>query len=225
VNDRIRVAVVDDQPLLVSAFVALISHQPDLEVVGTGADGHDAIELCERQLPDVLLMDLRMPGLDGIEATKAITKAGSRPYVLVLTTFDVDDLVLGAVAAGARGYLLKDTEPATLLDGIRAVHRGDAVIDPHVAPHLLAAFRTVPNQPDSGVTPRELEVLRLIASGLTNAEIAAELVVAETTVKTHVGNLLLKLDARDRVALVVLAHAGGLVPSTSRIPRERLSRA
>jgi DNA-binding NarL/FixJ family response regulator len=211
----IRVAVVDDQPLLVSAFVALIDAQDDLTVVGTAGDGEQAVSLAASSLVDVMLMDLRMPVLDGVSATRAICSASDRPRILVLTTFNIDELVLGAVAAGARGFLLKDADPDDVLDGIRALHRGEAVISPDVTGHLVTALRDAPApNPFGGIlTAREREVLLLIAHGLTNREIAERLVIAETTVKTHVGNLLAKLDARDRVALVVLAHSTGIVPS------------
>lgn len=208
----ITVAVADDQPLLVSAFVALVEAQPDMTVVGRARDGAEAVEVARRERPDVMLMDLRMPGMGGVEATRRIVQAGARPHILVLTTFNMEDLVRDALAAGARGFLLKDAEPELVLDGIRQVHSGRAVLDPAVADHVVAALRAIPCHAavDERLTPRETDVLRLIAKGHTNAEIAAALVVAETTVKTHVGNLLMKLEARDRVALVVQAHAMGL---------------
>lgn len=210
--NRITVAVADDQPLLVSAFVALVDAQPDMVVVGRARDGAEAVEVARREQPDVMLMDLRMPVLDGVEATRQIVRAGVRPHILVLTTFNMEDLVREALTAGARGFLLKDAEPELVLDGIRRLHDGRAVLDPAVAHHVVAAVRSTASRAsvDERLTPRETEVLRLIAKGLTNAEIAAELVVAETTVKTHVGNLLMKLQARDRVALVVQAFAMGL---------------
>lgn len=237
-DGAIRVAVVDDQPLLVSAFAALIDHEPDMHVVGTGVDGDEAVALAEQGGIDVLIMDIRMPRLDGVEATRRITARADRPRVLVLTTFNVDHLVLGAVRAGARGFLLKDSDPVEVVGAIRAVHRGEAVIASQAAPALLAAVQhteLTPVDDDGehgacggldangvsdelsivGLTARETEVLRLIAVGRTNAEIADELFIAPTTVKSHVGNLLLKLDARDRVALVVLAHSVGLVGSGS----------
>lgn len=211
-SEPLRVLVVDDQPLLVSAFVALIDNQPDLQVVGTAADGREAIAGCAELEPDVVLMDIRMPVLDGVEATRQILAKPTRTRILVLTTFNVDELVTGALAAGARGFLLKDADPEAVLDGIRAVHRGEAVLDPGVAGHVVAALQTTARHSPLAekLTARETEVLTLIARGFTNAEIATELVVAETTVKTHVGNLLLKLAARDRVALVVLAYSMGL---------------
>lgn len=222
----ITVGVVDDQPLLVSAFVALIDNQPDLHVVGTAADGEQAVTLAARVRPDVLLMDLRMPVLDGVEATRRIARAAPRPRILVLTTFNVDELVTGAIGAGARGFLLKDADPGVVLDGIRAVHRGEAVLDPAVTGHVVAALQQAPPPAAAELagrlTARETEVLALVARGASNAEIAAELFIAETTVKTHIGNLLLKLAARDRVALVVLAHTMGLArPGTlPSLPRD-----
>lgn len=210
----IRVAVVDDQPLLVQAFEALINNQPDLTVVATASDGQAAVEVASASAIDVMLMDIRMPVLDGVEATRRLTEAGPRPHVLVLTTFNVDDLVIGAVAAGARGFLLKDSEPETVLDAIRSIHRGQAIIDPNSAPYLLHKISTDsdsgPAHMPAGLTEREIDTWRLVAKGLSNAEVAAELFVAETTVKTHVSSLLLKLAARDRIALVILAHSLGL---------------
>lgn len=216
--ELIRVVVVDDQPLLVSAFTALVGNQPDMEVVGSAGNGDEAVEVVTSTATDVVLMDIRMPVLDGIGATERLAAADTPgpSKVLVLTTFNIDELVLGAVAAGARGFLLKDAEPAAMLDAIRAVHRGEAVVDPASAPYLLEALqqRAAADTGTDGIaarlTRRELDVLTLIARGLTNSEIATELFIAETTVKTHVGNLLLKLDARDRVALVVLAHSAAL---------------
>lgn len=209
---EITVVVADDQPLLVSAFVALIDAQPDLRVVGTAADGGQAVTVAEQQRPDIIIMDLRMPVLDGVEATRRITHSGGRTRVLALTTFNIDELVTGAIAAGARGFLLKDAEPDALLDGIRLVHRGEAVLAPQVTHHVVAALqRTALESPlAEQLTPRELDVLTQVAQGLTNAEIATALSVAETTVKTHIGNLFVKLGARDRVALVVLAYSMGI---------------
>ncbi|MGJ3507454.1 response regulator [Enemella sp. A6] len=244
---QVRVGIVDDQSLLVSAFAALVNNQPDLTVVGTGSDGLEAIDLCDRHEVDVLLMDIRMPRLDGVAATRRIVADRDRPRVLILTTFNVDELVLSAIGAGARGFLLKDADPDQVLDAIRAVHRGEAVIASQAAPALLDALRTgreLPSDearpdeagPDDGrpteaasepgpelpaeLTARELEVLTLIGRGRSNTEIAEDLFIAETTVKTHVGNLLMKLQARDRVALVVLAHSVGLVggPAQRSVP-------
>jgi DNA-binding NarL/FixJ family response regulator len=211
----IRVAVVDDQPLLVSSFAAYLERQPDMTVVGTATDGARALELCRRTEVDVVVMDLRMPVLDGVEATRALTDRGDRPRVLVLTTFDVDEFVVAAARAGARGHLLKDAEPTALLSAVRAVHDGRAVLGGAEPSELLRAHlgsdRAGASRPGAEVlaqlSGRETEVLAEIASGATNAEIADRLRIAETTVKTHVGNLLAKLGCRDRVALVVLAHA------------------
>lgn len=214
----IRVGVVDDQPLLVAAFQSLVDARPDLTVTGVGANGQDAITLAQAGDVDVLLLDIRMPGLDGVTATRQITALSAPPRVLILTTFNVDDLVVSALAAGARGFLLKDADPSTLLDAIRRVHRGEGVIDPQAVPHVLQAFDhpehplgppvRVPGAED--LTAREREVLDLVSRGATNQEIAASLFIGETTVKTHVGNLLMKLQARDRVALVLLGLTLGL---------------
>ena len=210
----IRVAVVDDQPLMVSAFAALIRAQPDMLVVGTGANGQEALRLCEHTAVDVLVMDVRMPVMDGIEATRLLVERAGTPNILILTTFNTDQLVLDAVAAGACGFLLKDAEPDIVLSGIRAIHRGEAVVSPQAAPALLDALRhertNARGTAIDALTNREIEVLRLVGQGLTNAEIAAHLVIAQTTVKTHVGSLLAKLGARDRVALAILAHTVGL---------------
>lgn len=221
----ISVAVVDDQPLVASAFETLLADEPDLRVLPGGRTGRDAVRLCRREPVDVLLLDIRMPDMDGVTATREITRAGPRPRVIVLTTFNVDSYVVDAVAAGAAGFLLKDCEPYELVDAIRAVHDGAAVISPTATTHLFDAYRRgrlgsehhSPRQ-DTGthralarLSPRELDVLGLISVGHTNTEIADRLHIAETTVKTHVRNLLTKLGCRDRVALVVLAHAAGLV--------------
>lgn len=211
----IRVVVVDDQALLASSFAAYLERQPDMTVVGTAGDGAQAVELCRRTSVDVVLMDLRMPVLDGVEATRALSARGDRPRVLVLTTFDVDEFVVAAARAGARGYLLKDAEPVELLSAVRAVHDGRAVLGGSEPSELLRAhlesaqaFASRPGrQILAQLSRRESEVLAEIASGATNGEIADRLHIGESTVKTHVGNLLSKLDCRDRVALVVLAHA------------------
>lgn len=212
----IRVAVVDDQPLLVSAFAAFLQRQSDMTVVGTAGDGAQALALCRGRDVDVVLMDLRMPVLDGVDATRALTEHGERPRVIVLTTFDVDDFVMAAAKAGARGYLLKDAEPSELLRAIRSVHAGRAVLggsDPgdRLRAHLESGRdrATTRHETLDRLSEREVEVLGEVATGATNPEIARRLQIAESTVKTHVGNLLTKLDCRDRVALVVLAHAVG----------------
>lgn len=228
----IRVAVVDDQALVRGGFAMLINSQPDMEVVGEAADGLEAIELLGRTEADVVLMDVRMPRLDGVEATRRIVRGGaagdagpagdpgaaprSAPRVVVLTTFDLDEYAFTALQAGASGFLLKDALPEDLLRGIRAVHAGDAVVAPSTTKRLIARYvkRGPAVAPTAGVeslTDREHEVWLAIARGLTNGEIADALVVSEATVKTHVGNILAKTGMRDRVALVVLAYECGAV--------------
>jgi DNA-binding NarL/FixJ family response regulator len=215
----IRVAVVDDQALVRAGFAVLIDSAPDLEVVGQAADGAKAVELARAQRPDVMLMDVRMPVLDGVEATRQIVARGGEPAirVLMLTTFDLDEYVFGALKAGASGFLLKDTPPADLLAGIRIVAAGEALLSPSVTRHLIEEYV---RRPDStrvgghtldGLTDRELEVLTLVARGLSNAEIAERLFVSPATAKTHVARLLMKLDARDRAQLIVVAYESGLV--------------
>lgn len=194
---------------------------PDLEVVGEGENGAEAVELVRELEPDVVLMDIRMPVMDGLEATSAIAGLGVRTRVLVLTTFDLDDYVFGALRAGASGFLLKDTPPAQLLDGIRVVSRGESLLAPSVTRQLIAEFvRRQPSpgaaRPDAtrsmdGLTEREKEVLVLVARGLSNQEIGQQLFVTPATAKTHVSRLLMKLGARDRTQLVVMAYESGLV--------------
>jgi DNA-binding NarL/FixJ family response regulator len=218
----IRVLLVDDHALVRTGFRMVLDSEPDLEVVGEAADGHQAIDSAARLKPDVVLMDVRMPGLDGIAATRAIVAAGgdggsSGPKVLILTTFDLDEYVFDSLTAGASGFLLKDVPPEQLTAGIRAVAAGDALLAPAVTRRLIDEFvqagrrrTTSPPAALGELTPRELEVLGLVARGLSNAEIAAALVVEETTVKTHVSRLLAKLGLRDRVQAVVLAYESGL---------------
>jgi DNA-binding NarL/FixJ family response regulator len=214
---RIRVVVVDDQVLVRTGFAMLINSQPDLEVVGEAGDGVEAIDLLARTGADVVLMDVRMPRLDGVEATRRIVAENpDGPKVVVLTTFDLDEYAFVALQAGASGFLLKDALPEDLLRAIRAVHAGDAVVAPSTTKRLIARYvkRGVPSRPNAGVealTEREREVWLAIAGGLTNGEIAETLVVSEATVKTHVGNILAKTGVRDRVALVVLAYECGAV--------------
>ena len=215
----IRVLVADDQTLVRAGFRVLVESAPDLEVVGEAGDGVEAVELARRELPDVVLMDIRMPVMDGLEATRrtvALDRAeGIR--VLVLTTFDLDEYVYEALRAGASGFLLKDTPPADLLAAIRVVAAGDALLAPSVTRRLIAEFARRPEP--SAVTPadlaaltdREREVLALVARGLSNAEIAELLVVSGATAKTHVSRVLAKLGARDRAQLVMLAYETGLV--------------
>ena len=214
----IRVLVCDDQVLVRTGLVAIIDAQPDLEVVGECADGRAAVDLAGELDPDVVVMDVRMPVLDGIEATRLLAGADvERPAkVLVVTTFNLDEYVYEALRAGASGFLLKETPPAQLLAGIRTVASGAALIDPEVTRELIGKFatRVRPARVDPGdlpLTPRELEVLHLVADGLSNAEIAAKLVLSPETVKTFVSRILTKLNLRDRVQLVVYAYRHGLV--------------
>ena len=223
--DPIRVLLVDDQQLVRGGFRMLINSQPDLEVVAEAGNGSEALAALAAVRADVVLMDVRMPGMDGIEATEKLLGAGSvrneDVKVVVLTTFDLDEYALSAIQAGASGFLLKDAPPEELLEAIRTVHRGDAVIAPsttrrlldHVAPMLRTAG--TPGSPHAAavatLTPREHEVFTLIAQGLSNPEIAAKLFLSEATVKTHVGHILAKLDARDRVQAVVIAYETGVV--------------
>jgi DNA-binding NarL/FixJ family response regulator len=212
----VRVLIADDQSLVRAGFRLVLENHPDLEVVGEASNGHEAVHSAARLKPDVVLMDIRMPELDGIAATRRIT--GSQPArVLVLTTYDLDEYVYDALQAGASGFLLKDTPPDQLADGIRAVAAGDALLAPTVTRRLIEEFarigpaqRARPSGLDE-LTPRELEVLRLLARGLSNAEIAAQLVLGETTIKTHVAHVLGKLELRDRVQAVVLAYESGLI--------------
>lgn len=212
-NAAIRVLLADDQPLVRTGFRMILDTEPDIQVVGEAADGAAAVRECHRLLPDVVVMDIRMPVQDGISATAQI---GPAARVVVLTTFHLDEYVVGALRAGASAFLLKDVEAAKLAEAIRVVHSGAAIVDPLVTRRLLDRFARLPSPASAsapsldGLTARENEVLRYVARGLSNAEIAAELVVTETTVKTHVHHLLTKLNARDRVQLVILAYDAGL---------------
>jgi DNA-binding NarL/FixJ family response regulator len=212
--------LVDDQELVRSGFRMILEARDEFDVIGEAADGRAAVELAALTSPDVILMDVRMPGMDGVEATRRILAAGSRARVLILTTFDLDEDVFPAIRAGASGFLLKDVRPAELVEAIRVVAAGEALLAPSVTRRLLERFaRDVPEErtPPSleVLTERELEILRLVAQGLSNAEIAAELVVGETTVKTHVSSILRKLRLRDRVQAVVAAYDAGLVRPAS----------
>ncbi|CCQ16455.1 putative NarL family two-component response regulator [Rhodococcus sp. AW25M09] len=212
----ITVVVVDDQELMRMGLNMVLEAQDDIEVVGEASDGAGAIEAVARLAPDVVLMDVRMPGVDGVTATRTITESGSDARVLVMTTFDLDEHVLGALRAGASGFLLKDTPPEDLVSAIRSVAAGDAVVSPKVTKRLLSRFvaHTV-STTDASVldtlTGREREVLMHLATGMSNAEIASVLHLSEATVKTHVGRILTKLNVRDRVQAVVLAYETGLV--------------
>ena len=214
------VLVVDDQPLQRMGFRLLLDANRDTSVVGEADHGAEAVRLAADLNPDVVLMDIRMPGMDGIEATRRIVASGNRSKVLVLTTFDVDEYVYGALRAGASGFLLKDARPEELLAGIRAVAAGDAVAAPSLTRRLLAAYvergpeglgRASAGARIAGLSDREHEVLAAVARGLTNSEIAADLVLSESTVKTHIGHILAKLGARDRVHAVIMAYEAGIV--------------
>jgi DNA-binding NarL/FixJ family response regulator len=213
----IRVLVADDQALVRGGFRSILETQPDIEVVGEAENGQEAVEQCATAVPDVVLMDIRMPRLDGLAATAAIVRTPSPPKVLILTTFDLDDYVYRALKAGASGFLLKSAPPRELAAAIRTVACGDALLSPSITRRLIEDYVTRPRQPVSpGVEfdrlpPREEEVLKLIARGLSNAEIAARLYLSEPTVKTHVTRMLAKLGVRDRVQAVVLAYESGLV--------------
>jgi DNA-binding NarL/FixJ family response regulator len=214
----IRVLVADDQAAVRGGFVALIDAQQDMQVVGEATNGREAVDLARRVLPHVVLMDIRMPVLDGLEATRVICADGdlARTRVLVLTTFDLDEYVYSALRAGASGFLLKETRPRELVHAIEVVAAGEALIAPSVTRRLIAEFaaRRDPAQPPAALaalTDREREILRLVAQGLSNAEIAGRLVISPLTAKTHVSNVLRKLDCRDRAGLVALAYESGLV--------------
>ena len=213
----IRVLIADDQALVRGGFHSMLAGQEDIDVVGEAGDGAEAVAMTEQLRPDVVLMDIRMPGVDGIEATRRIAARGIRTRVLVLTTFDIDDYVYEAMKAGASGFLLKTAPPRQLADAVRTVAAGDALLAPTITRRLVEQFVRRP-PPGAAVPPgleelteRELDVLRLLARAQSNAEIAAELVVSEATVKSHVNRILGKLDLRDRAQAIVLAYESGLV--------------
>lgn len=222
----IRTLVVDDQALVRGGLCAMLEAQDDIEVVGEAADGREAVEQAALRRPDVVLMDIRMPRMDGIEATRRIGALGDRaPRVLILTTFDVDEYVYEAMRAGAGGFLLKDSSPARLADGIRTVAGGEALLGPTVTRRLVEHFVRRPAPTENAhpafeeLTPRELDILRHLAKGLSNGEIASTLFLSEATVKTHVTRILTKLGLRGRVQAVVLAYETGLVePGAGRGP-------
>jgi DNA-binding NarL/FixJ family response regulator len=210
----IRVVLADDQPLVRTGLRMILNTETDIEVVGEAADGAEAIDRCAELHPDVVLMDVRMPGTDGIEATRSVTAVDDPPRVLVLTTFDLDEVVYDALRAGASGFLLKDAPEERLVAAIRVVADGGSLFAPSVTRRLIEEFSRRGVRPVidlQGLTEREHEVLRLVARGLSNAEIGTELYVTENTVKTHVARLLMKLGVRDRVQAVVLAYESGLV--------------
>lgn len=215
----IKVMLVDDQVLLRTGFRMVLAAQPDMEVVAEAGDGVEALEVLRSTSVDVVLMDVRMPKLDGVETTRRICAETDPPKVLILTTFDLDEYAFSGLRAGASGFMLKDVPPGELLTAIRAVHSGDAVVAPSTTRRLLDRFASMlpsgPDQPQhkrlQRLTEREREVMVLVAQGHSNGEIAARLVLSEATVKTHVGRILTKLDLRDRVQVVVLAYETGLV--------------
>ena len=216
----IRIGIVDDQELVRLGLRLVLDAEDELEVVAEASDGDGAIGIAQRGDVDVLLMDVRMPGTDGITATEEIAAQGGTPRIIVLTTFDLDEYAFAALRAGASGFLLKDARPADLVGAIRAVHRGDAALAPSVTRSMIEQFAQGAESTDTGaeasavlevLTPREREFLVAVAEGLTNDELAARFVLSESTVKTHVGRLLQKLGARDRVQLVILAYRVGLV--------------
>ncbi len=214
----IRVLLVDDQAMVRAGFRLIVESEDDITVVGEAADGRDAVDLAERSAPDVVLMDVRMPHMDGIEATARITALPNPPRVLMLTTFDLDDHVHAALRAGASGFLLKDAPAEQLIDAVRIIARGDALLAPSVTRRLIEEVARRPAADPSAaiagfadLTDREIDVVRLVARGLSNAEIAEALFLGEATVKTHVGRVLAKLGLRDRVQVVVAAYESGLV--------------
>ncbi|WP_327321799.1 response regulator transcription factor [Streptomyces sp. NBC_01210] len=231
-SETVRIVVADDHLVVRTGFAALLDTQPDFTVVQTASDGAEAIRICRELTPHVILMDIRMPGMDGIEATRQLVAAGSSgspgsdaPRILILTTFDLDEYVYDALRAGASGFLLKDVNAERLFDAVRVVAAGDALLAPGVTRRLISEFALMPAKaaapPTSklkSLTPRETQVLRLVAEGLSNPEIAARLVVAEETVKTHVSRILTKLALRDRTQAVITAYETGLV-----VPRFRRS--
>ncbi|MFC1412893.1 response regulator [Streptacidiphilus sp. N1-12] len=222
----VRIVVADDHEVVRAGFAALLDTQPDFTVLGTARDGAEAVRVCRELTPDVVLMDVRMPVLDGIEATRQLASSGpdsGSPRVLILTTFDLDEYVYDALCAGASGFLLKDVTAERLFDAVRVVAAGEALLAPSVTRRLISEFarqRPVPGGPSApalaALTPRETQVLRLVAEGLSNPEIATRLVVTEETVKTHVSRVLSKLGLRDRTQAVVTAYESGLVVPGSR---------
>lgn len=221
-TDPVRILLVDDQQLIRLGFGLVLGAEDDLDVVGEASNGAEAIDLAASLRPDVILMDVRMPGLDGIEATRRIVTANPDSRIIILTTFDLDEYAFGALRAGASGFLLKDALPNELTSAIRAVHAGDAAVSTRITKRMLELFATaLPGTPTAAedgsaaelaeLTPREHDILVAMAEGLSNAEIAAHFVLSESTVKTHVGRVLMKLQLRDRVQAVIFAYKHGLV--------------
>lgn len=222
----IRILLADDQALVRAGFRALLDAEEDMQVVGEAADGGDAVRLATSLIPDVVLMDIRMPRCDGLEATRRIVADArlAQVKIIILTTFDLDEYIFEALRAGASGFLVKDIEPIDLIRGIQAVARGDGLLSPGVTRRLIAEFATLTSKTGSApnlaaLTEREREVMALVAGGLSNEEIAARLVVSPATAKTHVSRAMVKLGARDRAQLVVFAYESGLVPPPSRLRR------
>ena len=219
------IILVDDQELLRMGFRLVLDSQPDLQVVAEAADGREAVTLVAEHAPDIVLMDVRMPDVDGVTATREIIASGSASRIIILTTFDLDEYAYAALREGASGFLLKDAPPADLLSAIRAVASGDSVVAPSTTRRLLETVAHQLPRPGAGepdddaalatLTPREREVVAAVARGLSNAEISERLVLAEATVKTHIGRILAKLELRDRVQIVVFAYEHGLVSSTT----------
>ncbi|MFG1944813.1 response regulator [Nonomuraea sp. NPDC048826] len=211
----IKIVIVDDQAMVRAGLRMVVESDPGMEVVGEAADGRDAIAVARRVRPDIVLMDISMPRLDGLSATRELLDTPSPPKVITLTTFDTDENLWAALRAGTSGFLLKVSPPEQLIEAIRIVHAGDALLDPAVTSRVIASFagraEPTPSPRLDELTPRELEVLRLLARGLTNAEIAEELYVGEATVKTHVARVLMKLGLRDRAQAVVFAYESGVV--------------
>jgi DNA-binding NarL/FixJ family response regulator len=212
----IGILLVDDQELVRTGFRVVLEAEPDLEILGEAADGFAAVEAAQTSRPDVVLMDIRMPNLDGIEATRRIASTEGSPRVLILTTFDLDDYVYEALRAGASGFLLKDARADELCDAVRTVAAGDALLSPAITRKLIESYTRRPRPtaaPETlgELTPRELEVLRLVARGMSNSDIARQLVVGDATIKTHVARIFSKLDLHDRAQAVVLAYESGLI--------------
>lgn len=226
----IRVLIADDQALVRTGFRVILEAEPDLDVVGEAANGRDAVDAAQSLRPDVVLMDIRMPGGDGIEATRIVTREQSSARVLILTTFDLDEYVYEALRSGASGFLLKDAGADELLHAVRVIAAGDALLSPSITRRLITDFARRPRRSEhppalAELTPREFEVLKLVARGLSNSDIAKSLVVGDATVKTHVARIFAKLDVHDRAQAVVLAYESGLVePGSSETDHESASR-